>query len=63
MARSEWDCAHLVADGSLKRVLPGWQLDPAPIMALLPGRQGLTLRQRVFLDAAKRAFQPVPWRR
>ncbi len=62
VARSEWDCAHLVADGSLKRVLPGWQLDPAPIMALLPGRQGLTLRQRVFLDAAKRAFQPVPWR-
>ena len=63
VARSEWDCAHLLADGGLKRVLPGWQLDPAPIMALLPGRQGLTLRQRVFLEAAKRAFQPIPWRR
>lgn len=63
VARSEWDCAHLLADGSFKRVLPGWQLDPAPIMALLPGRQGLTLRQRVFLEAAKRAFQPAPWRR
>lgn len=63
VARSEWDCAHLLADGGLKRVLPGWQLDPAPIMALLPGRQGLTLRQRIFLEAAKRAFQPIPWRR
>lgn len=63
VARSEWDCAHLVAEGSLKRVLPGWHLEPAPIMALLPSRQGLTTRQRVFLEAAKRAFQPVPWRR
>ena len=32
-------------------------------MALLPGREGLTTRQRVFLEAARRAFDPVPWRR
>ncbi|HZG18464.1 MAG TPA: LysR family transcriptional regulator [Herbaspirillum sp.] len=63
VARSEWDCAHLLGDGHLKRVLPGWQLDPAPIMALLPSRQGLTTRQRLFLEAARRAFAPLPWRR
>lgn len=63
VARSEWDCAHLVAEGRLTRILPGWKLEPAPVMALLPGREGLTTRQRVFLEAARRAFDPVPWRR
>lgn len=63
VARSEWDCARLIAKGKLKRILPAWHLEPAPIMALTPTRQGLTIRQRVFLEAAKRAFNPVPWRR
>ncbi len=62
VARSEWDCARLIAKGKLKRILPAWHLEPAPIMALTPTRQGLTIRQRVFLEAAKRAFNPVPWR-
>lgn len=62
VARSEWDCARLIAQGKLKRVLPAWRLEPAPVIALTPTRQGLTIRQRVFLDAAKRAFDPVPWR-
>ncbi|SEE92759.1 DNA-binding transcriptional regulator, LysR family [Burkholderia sp. WP9] len=60
--RSEWDAARLIAAGKLKRVLPAWRLEPAPVMALVPTRHGLTIRQRAFLEAAKRAFDPVPWR-
>lgn len=60
--RSEWAAAPLIAEGKLKRVLPAWRLEPAPIMALTPTRQGLTIRQRVFLDTAKQAFSRVPWR-
>lgn len=62
VARSEWDCARSIAEGRLMRVLPGWSLETAPVIALTPTRQGLTIRQRVFLEAAKRAFDPVPWR-
>lgn len=61
--RSEWDCARLIAKGKLVRVLPTWQLEAAPVMALTPTRQGLTIRQRVFLEAAKAAFNPAPWRK
>jgi DNA-binding transcriptional LysR family regulator len=63
VARSEWDCARLIAEGKLKRVLPSWRLEPTPVMALMPTRQGLTIRQRAFLEAAKQAFNPPPWRR
>lgn len=63
VARSEWDCARLIAQEKLRRVLPAWRLEPAPIMALTPTRQGLTIRQQVFLDAAKHAFNPPPWRK
>ncbi|MDE1180877.1 LysR substrate-binding domain-containing protein [Paraburkholderia sp.] len=61
--RSEWDAARLIASGKLVRVLPAWRLEPAPVMALLPTRHGVSSRQRVFLDAAKQAFDPAPWRR
>ncbi len=61
--RSEWDAAPLIAARTLVRVLPGWRLEPAPVMALLPSRHGVTQRQRLFLDAAKAAFDPPPWRR
>jgi DNA-binding transcriptional LysR family regulator len=62
VARSEWDCARLIAEGRLRRVLPAWRLEPAPVIALTSTRHSLTIRQRVFLEAAKRAFNPVPWR-
>lgn len=61
--RSEWDAARLITTGKLVRVLPAWRLEPAPVMALLPSRHGVSSRQRLFLDAAKRAFDPPPWRR
>lgn len=63
VARSEWDCARLIVEGKLKRVLPAWRLEPAPVIALTPTRQGLTIRQRAFLEAAKQAFDPPPWRK
>ncbi|EIN01328.1 LysR substrate-binding domain-containing protein [Paraburkholderia hospita] len=63
VARSEWDCARLIAEGRLRRVLPAWRLEPAPVIALTSTRHSLTIRQRVFLEAAKRAFNPVPWRK
>ncbi|BCQ55578.1 LysR substrate-binding domain-containing protein [Burkholderia gladioli] len=61
--RSEWDAAPLIAAGRLVRVLPGWRLAPAPVMALVPDRRQLTIRQRLFLEAARRALDPPPWRR
>lgn len=60
--RSEWSAAGLIASGKLVRVLPAWRLEPAPIMALLPSRHAVTNRQKIFLEAAKRAFDPAPWR-
>ncbi len=54
--------AHLIADGKLVRVLPAWSLAAAPVMGLLPTRQGMPVRHCVFMDAAKRALNPPPWR-
>jgi DNA-binding transcriptional LysR family regulator len=62
MVRSEWEAAPLVASGRLVRLLPQWQLDPAPVMALVPTRKGASARLRFFIEAARTALQPVPWR-
>lgn len=63
MERSEWDANRLITAGKLVRILPEWRLEPAPIMALLPSRNRLSPRQRLFLDFAKHVFDPTPWRR
>lgn len=60
--RSEWDVAGLLASGRLVRVLPEWQLPAAPVMALLPSRTGISPRQKAFLEAARQALDPAPWR-
>jgi DNA-binding transcriptional LysR family regulator len=62
MVRSEWDAAPLIARGELVALLPDWRLDDAPVLALLPSRKGTPLRLRKLVEAAKAAFQPVPWR-
>lgn len=63
MVRSEWEAAPLISHGNLVRLLPEWRLEPAPIMALVPTRKGLSLRQRRFVETARAALDPAPWRR
>ncbi|MFM0021757.1 LysR family transcriptional regulator [Paraburkholderia azotifigens] len=63
MIRSEWDAGALIASGKLKRLLPQWRLAPAPIVALVPTRKGVPARVRLFLDAARAAMDPPPWRK
>jgi DNA-binding transcriptional LysR family regulator len=62
MVRSEWDAATLIAQGRLVRLLPQWRLAAAPIVALVPSRKGTPARVRLFLDAAREAMNPAPWR-
>lgn len=61
--RSEWDVAPLLAAKRLVRLLPDWQLAPAPVTALLPSRTGVSVRQRAFLDTARAYLDPAPWRK
>ena len=63
MVRSEWDAAALIASGKLERLLPHWRMAPAPIVALLPTRKGMPARVRLFLDTARAAMDPPPWRK
>ncbi|MBY4594604.1 LysR family transcriptional regulator [Ottowia caeni] len=62
MARSEWEAGPLMAEGSLVRLLPEWQMEDAPVLALTPVRKGVSARVRVFIDACKKALHPIPWR-
>jgi len=63
MVRSEWEAAPLIASGKLVRLLPQWQLDSAPVMALVPTRKGVSAKLRALIEAARASLQPVPWRR
>ncbi len=62
IVRSEWEAAPLIAAGALVRLLPEWHLEAAPIMALVSSRKGVSARIRLFIEAAKAALKPVPWR-
>jgi DNA-binding transcriptional LysR family regulator len=62
MIRSEWDVATLLASGKLVRLMPEWTLMPAPVVALVPTRKGVPARTRLFLEEARRALDPAPWR-
>jgi len=61
--RSEWDVAHHLAAGRLVRVLPGYTLPEAPVVALVAARRGLTARSRAFIDFLRERLSPPPWRR
>ena len=63
MARSEWDVAPLLDSGQLVQLLPAWELEPSPILALVPSRKGTSARLRGFIEAAKAAINPPPWHR
>ena len=60
--RSEWDVADDIQAGRLVRVLAGWRLPPAHIVALLSTRSGRSARTAVFLTHLEAALTPVPWR-
>ena len=51
---------HL-ADGSLKRVLPKWQLPDMAIYALYPSRKHLPPAVRALLDFLAERFARMPW--
>lgn len=48
--RSQWDVEQAVAEGTLVRVLQGWQFDAAPILILMASRKGLPARVRTAFD-------------
>ena len=60
--RSEWDVADDIHAGRLVRVLAGWRLPPAHIVALLSTRSGRSARTAVFLTHLQAKLTPVPWR-
>ncbi|WPB58858.1 LysR family transcriptional regulator [Xylophilus sp. GOD-11R] len=53
--RSEWDAAEAVAAGRLQRVLQDWTFDAAPVMLLVPTRQGRSPRTQALVDFLVRA--------
>jgi DNA-binding transcriptional LysR family regulator len=61
--RSEWDVAPLIASGRLVRVLEGYALPEAPVMALVPARRGQTVRCRAFVEFMRARLAQPPWRR
>jgi DNA-binding transcriptional LysR family regulator len=62
--RSEWDVAESLASGRLVRLLPGWELPDADVVALVARRAGLSARVKLFLSFLQKRFQPLPpWRR
>lgn len=61
--RSEWDVAPLLAEGRLVRVLPGYALPDAPVVALVAARRGLSARSRAFVTFLRECLTPPPWRR
>lgn len=60
--RSEWDVAEDIRTGRLVRVLDGWRLPPAHIVALLSTRTGRSARTAVFLKHLQTILTPAPWR-
>lgn len=62
--RSEWDVAGSLKSGFLVRLLEDWHLPDADIVALIPQRQGVSARVKLFLVFLQMRFQPVPpWRK
>lgn len=62
MVWSEWETAPLLRQGVLRCVLTDWTPDPAPVLALVPRRQGQPARSRAFLDHLKAELSAAPWR-
>lgn len=61
--RSEWNVAADLADRSLKRVLPAWEVPAADVVAMLGTRFGRSARTTAFLTMLRQSLSPPPWRR
>jgi Transcriptional regulator len=63
MLRSEWDVANELTSGALVRLLPGWKLPDADVVALVHQRAGMPARIKAFLQHMQKEFRPrPPWR-
>lgn len=61
--RSEWDAAPSIKRGELKRILTGFEFEPANVMALVSERRGISARVNHFIHDLKMQFAPrPPWR-
>jgi DNA-binding transcriptional LysR family regulator len=61
--RSEWNIAGDLAARRLKRVLPGWEIPAADVIAMLGTRFGRSARTTAFLAMLRQSLSPPPWRR
>ncbi|KAB1072668.1 LysR substrate-binding domain-containing protein [Methylobacterium planeticum] len=62
IVRSEWDVADDINAGRLIRLLPGYSLPAAPVVALLgAGPRARAARTQRFLEALRGALTPTPW--
>jgi DNA-binding transcriptional LysR family regulator len=63
IVRSEWDVADALKSGKLVHLLPGWNLAPADVVALVPQRKGTSARVKAFIAFVNEHFSPTPpWR-
>jgi DNA-binding transcriptional LysR family regulator len=61
--RSEWDVAESLAHGRLVRLLQEWDFGRPGVLALVPGRKGMSPRVQAFIAFLQDAFRPrPPWR-
>jgi DNA-binding transcriptional LysR family regulator len=61
--RSEWHVAADLEAGRLVRVLPGWELPAADVVAMLGTSSRRSARTTAFLGMLRKSLSPAPWRR
>ncbi len=61
IVRSEWDVAGHLQAGTLVRLLEGWKLPDADIVALINSRHGRSLRATRFFEYLRASMSPPPW--
>ncbi|AHG92480.1 LysR substrate-binding protein (plasmid) [Gemmatirosa kalamazoonensis] len=62
IVRSEWSVAADLRAGRLARLLPGWRLPSADVIAFVGPRRGRSARATRFVEYLREALTPVPWR-
>jgi len=54
--------AEEIASGKLRRTMRDWQAASMDVHVVFPRRKHVPIRERVFVDAVTRRFNPAPWR-